>query len=190
MSVGRVSGRPWSISDVANEVITGRLVRKTLPKQSGSEKHRQNSACPHLPPLWTCERAESLEHARLGSCPELGRAGGAAGAPAPRVLVAGGRAGDRQAVDLRHHPARRRAVARRDAELTRAPRGCVGHMAGCAWQPPALGTYRWRRAACPQGPASCTYGVRAPASGAPRSEGVSGPVFLLVCANPPVWTGA
>ena len=31
----------------------------------------------------------------------------------------------------------------------------------------ALGTYRRRRAACPQGPAYCTYGVRVPALGVP-----------------------
>ena len=34
-----------------------------------------------------------------------------------------------------------------------------------AYQPPALGTYRTHRAACPQGPTYCTYGVRVPASG-------------------------
>jgi hypothetical protein len=30
-----------------------------------------------------------------------------------------------------------------------------------------LGTYRRRRAACPQGPTHCTYGVRVPATGVP-----------------------
>ena len=33
--------------------------------------------------------------------------------------------------------------------------------------PPALGTYRRRRAACPQGPVYCTYWVRVPATGVP-----------------------
>ena len=30
---------------------------------------------------------------------------------------------------------------------------------GYAYQPPALGTYRRRREACPQGPTFCTYWV-------------------------------
>ena len=38
---------------------------------------------------------------------------------------------------------------------------------GYAYQPPALGTYRRRRAACPQGPAYCTYWVRVRATGVP-----------------------
>ena len=45
------------------------------------------------------------------------------------------------------------------AKLTRTPR--------YAYQPPALGTYRTHRAACPQGATYCTYGVRVPASGVP-----------------------
>ena len=45
-------------------------------------------------------------------------------------------------------------------ELTRTPRG-LRWGTGYAYPPPALGTYRRRRAACPQGPAYCTYGVRA-----------------------------
>ena len=56
---------------------------------------------------------------------------------------------------------------RRGAELTRAPRGLRWVRTGYAYQPPALGTYRRRRAACPQGPAYCTYWVRVPASGVP-----------------------
>ena len=39
------------------------------------------------------------------------------------------------------------------AELTRTPRGLRWVRTGYAYQPPALGTYRRRRAACPQGPA-------------------------------------
>ena len=39
------------------------------------------------------------------------------------------------------------------AELTRAPRGLRWVRTGYAYRPPALGTYRRRRAACPQGPA-------------------------------------
>ena len=50
-------------------------------------------------------------------------------------------------------------------ELTRTPRGLCRVRTRHAYQPPALGTYRMRRAACPQGPAYCTYGVRVPASG-------------------------
>ena len=50
-------------------------------------------------------------------------------------------------------------------ELTRTPRGLRWVRTGYAYQPPALGTYRRRRAACPQGPAYCTYWVRVPASG-------------------------
>ena len=50
-------------------------------------------------------------------------------------------------------------------ELTRTPRGLRRVRTGYAYQPPALGTYRRRRAACPQGPTYCTYWVRVPASG-------------------------
>jgi hypothetical protein len=55
----------------------------------------------------------------------------------------------------------------RGAELTRAPRGLRWVRTGYAYQPPALGTYRTRRAACPHGPAHCTYWVRVPASAVP-----------------------
>ena len=54
-------------------------------------------------------------------------------------------------------------------ELTRTPRRLRWVRTGYAYQPPALGTYRRRRAACPQGPAYCTYGVRVPASAVPYS---------------------
>ena len=57
-------------------------------------------------------------------------------------------------------------------QLTRAPRGLSWVRTGYAHQPPALGACRRRREACPQGPAHCTYWVRAPASGVlylPRS---------------------
>ena len=48
-----------------------------------------------------------------------------------------------------------------------------------------MGTYRRRRAACPQGPTYCTYWVRVPASGvgyvprtvAPLGEGRDCPLF-------------
>ena len=53
------------------------------------------------------------------------------------------------------------------AELTRTPRGLRRVRTGYAYQPPALGTYRRRRAACPQGPTYCTYWVRVPASAVP-----------------------
>ena len=38
---------------------------------------------------------------------------------------------------------------------------------GYAYPPSACCTYRRRRAACPQGPTYCTFGVRVPASGVP-----------------------
>ena len=52
-----------------------------------------------------------------------------------------------------------------DAKLTRMPWGLRRVRTGYAYQPPALGTYRAHRAACPQGPTHCTYGVRVPAWG-------------------------
>ena len=52
-----------------------------------------------------------------------------------------------------------------DAKLTRVLRRLRRVRTGYAYQPPALGTYRRRRAACPQGPTYCTYGVRVPAWG-------------------------
>ena len=60
-------------------------------------------------------------------------------------------------------------LAQSDPELTRTPRGPRLRWArtGYAYQPPALGTYRRRRAACPQGRAYCTHWVRVPASGVP-----------------------
>ena len=54
---------------------------------------------------------------------------------------------------------------RASPELTRTPRRLRWVRTGCAYQPPALGTYRTHRAACPQGPACCTHWVRVPASG-------------------------
>ena len=51
------------------------------------------------------------------------------------------------------------------AELTRTPRGLRRVRTGYAYQPPALGTYRTHRAACPQSPTYCTYGVCVPALG-------------------------
>ena len=53
----------------------------------------------------------------------------------------------------------------REPELTRTPRGFCWVRTGYAYQPPTLGTYRRRRAACPQVPTYCTYGVHVPASG-------------------------
>ena len=54
-----------------------------------------------------------------------------------------------------------------DPELTRTPRCLRRVRTGYAYQPPALYTYRRRRAACPQGRAYCTYGARVPASAVP-----------------------
>ena len=53
------------------------------------------------------------------------------------------------------------------SELTRTPRRLRRVRTGYAYRPPALGTYRTRRAACPQGPTYCTYWVRVPASAVP-----------------------
>ena len=60
---------------------------------------------------------------------------------------------------------RRRLPRGRRAELTRTPRRLRWVRTGYAYQPPALCTYRRRRAACPQGPTYSTYWVRVPASG-------------------------
>ena len=49
--------------------------------------------------------------------------------------------------------------------LTRTPRRLRWVRTGYAYQPPALCTYRRRRAACPQGPTYSTYWVCVPASG-------------------------
>ena len=56
-------------------------------------------------------------------------------------------------------------------KLTRTPRGLRRVRTGYAYQPPALGTYRTHRAARPQGPTYCTYGVRVPASGVGYVQG-------------------
>ena len=61
-----------------------------------------------------------------------------------------------------------KAAGRLQPELTRTPRRLRWVRTGYAYQPPALGTYRTRRAACPQGPAYCTYWVRVAASAVPR----------------------
>ena len=52
-----------------------------------------------------------------------------------------------------------------EPKLTRTPRGLRRVRTGYAYQPPALGTYRTHRAACPQSPTYCTYGVCVPALG-------------------------
>ena len=54
---------------------------------------------------------------------------------------------------------------RSSAELTRTPQCLRRVHTGYAYRPPALGTYRRRRAACPKGAAYCTYWVHLPASG-------------------------
>ena len=53
------------------------------------------------------------------------------------------------------------------AELTRTPRCLRWVRTGYAYQPPALGTYRTHRAACPPGTTHCTYWARVPASAVP-----------------------
>ena len=58
-----------------------------------------------------------------------------------------------------------------------------------AYQPPALGTYRTHRAACPRAPRTCTYGVRVPASGVgyvPRTV----PPQVVSVANGALFSGA
>ena len=57
-----------------------------------------------------------------------------------------------------------------EPKLTRAPRGLRRVRTGYAYQPPALDTYRRRRAACPQGPTYCTYWVRVPALGVRHAQ--------------------
>ena len=84
-------------------------------------------------------------------------------------------------------PCRAAATSRwSTAKLTPTPRGLRRVRTGYAYQPPALGTYRTHRAACPQGPTHCTYGVRVPASGvryvprtvAPQVDGLLTPAVL------------
>ena len=58
-----------------------------------------------------------------------------------------------------------RYAAQSPPKLTRTPWGLRTVRTGYAYQPPALSTYRRRRAACPQGPTYCTYWVRVPALG-------------------------
>ena len=68
------------------------------------------------------------------------------------------------------------------AELTRTPRRLRWVRTGYAYQPPALCTYRRRRAACPQGPTYSTYWVRVPASGVgyvPRTVAPPGAATVL-----------
>ena len=66
-------------------------------------------------------------------------------------------------------------------ELTRTPRGLRWVRTGYAYQSPALGTYRRRRAACLQGSACCKCWVHVPASCAPRwGPGMLSPVALRV----------
>ena len=50
------------------------------------------------------------------------------------------------------------AQRRSSAKLTRTPGGLRWVRTGYAYQPPALGTYRRRRAACPQGPRTVRTG--------------------------------
>ena len=66
-----------------------------------------------------------------------------------------------------------RATRRSRHKLTRAPRGLRSARTGDADQPPALCTYRRRRAACSQGP---THWPRVPASGVPC---VPSPVYRV-----------
>ena len=65
-------------------------------------------------------------------------------------------------------------------ELTRTPRGLRWVRTGYAYQPPALGTYRRRRVACPQGPAYCTYWMRVPATGVPYIPRTVAPQVVVV----------
>ena len=67
--------------------------------------------------------------------------------------------------DALHQPGHRWAEPSLEPKLTRTPRGLRRVRTGYSYQPPALGTYRAHRAACPQGPTHCTYGVCVPTSG-------------------------
>ena len=89
-------------------------------------------------------------------------------------------------------PCRAAATSRwSTAKLTRAPRGLRRVRTGYAYQPPALGTYRTHRAACPQGPTYCTYGVRVPATAVPYVPRTVAPqaatmVPRLECSSRPI----
>ena len=56
-----------------------------------------------------------------------------------------------------------------DAKLTRAPRGLRRVRTGYAYQPPALGTYRTHRAACPRAPRTVRTEYRGNPGGMPGS---------------------
>ena len=77
-------------------------------------------------------------------------------------------------------------------KLTRTPRRLRRARTGYAYQPPALGTHRTHRAACPQGPTYCTYGVRVPASGDRwvRTAYCGHPGRTCEIRPPPEWGGA
>ena len=72
-------------------------------------------------------------------------------------------------------------------QLTRTPRGLGWVRTGYVYLPLALGTYRRRREACPQGAAYCTYWVRVPATGVP---GVPRTVAPQVLQEPRARAGA
>ena len=72
-------------------------------------------------------------------------------------------------------------------ELTRTPRRLRWVRTGYAYQPPALGTYRRRRAACPPGPTYSKCWVRVPALGVryvPRTVATQVPHAALRGAHP------
>ena len=70
-------------------------------------------------------------------------------------------------------------------KLTSRPRRLRWVRTGYAYQPPALGTYRRRRAACPQGPTYSTYWVRVPASGVPYVPRTVAPQLLRLAGYLP-----
>ena len=112
----------------------------------------------HTPPRAACTRGRS---APTPSWPCVGRALGSRCAAHPPLR----RRQEDRGVHARVRARLRRRLPRgRRAELTRTPRRlrCVR-----TCYPYALGAYRRRRAACPQGPAYCTYWVHVPASAVP-----------------------
>ena len=68
-------------------------------------------------------------------------------------------------------------------ELTRTPRGLSRVRTRHA---PALGTYRRRRAACPQGATHCTYGVRVPAPAVPYVPRTVATQVFTACLTRPL----
>ena len=75
-------------------------------------------------------------------------------------------------------------LARPGARLIRTPRGLRRVRTGYAYRPPALGTYRRRRAACPQGATYRTYWVRVPSVRTAHRGAPGRSYWLVITAGP------